>query len=115
MPRGPSWQPRARFYAKCFYLSVLMTDEPAREASPRAGTVLISSLRQREHRQVSTECCVVAERCVAADGAKTGGWIGQTRPPPRAGPAPHARPHPHILPAPLLVGPDGAADCRPGP
>src|ERR1700726_3084032 len=63
---------------KCFSLSVLMTDQPAREASPRAGTVLIRSLRQREHRQVATERGVIAERCVAADGAETRGRIGQT-------------------------------------
>src|SRR5712692_4879455 len=114
MPRGPSWQPRDRVYAKCFSLSVLMTDQPAREASPRAGTVLIRSLRQREHRQVATECGVVAERCVAADGAKTRGRIGQTGRKPDAGPAAEAGQHRHIPLAALLVGRDVADDAGRG-
>src|SRR5260370_34818351 len=91
-----------------------MTDQPAREASPRAGTVLIRSLRQREHRQVATECGVVAERRVTADGAETRGRIGQTGRKPDTGPAADAGQHRHILFTAMLVGRDVADDAGRG-
>src|SRR5260370_14692433 len=92
-----------------------MTDQPAREASPRAGTVLIRSLRQREHRQVATECGVVAERRVTADGAETRGRICQTGRKPDTGPAADAPQHRHLPFTAMLVCRDVADDAGPGP
>src|SRR5450755_80976 len=96
------------------FLKRFMADQPAREASPRAGTVPTRSLRQREYRQVGTECGVVAERWGATDAAKTRGRIGQTGRKADAGPAADAGQHRHILLAAMLVGRDVADDAGRG-
>src|SRR6185437_464175 len=54
-----------------------VTSSGAREGTPRAGMRLFSLLRQCEHGERSTECGVIAQRCIATDCAETCGRVGQ--------------------------------------
>src|SRR6267378_5389452 len=111
MPRGPSWQPQTSSYAK--RLSSAFDDRrPGTWSnSTRRNNFLISSLRQREHREVAAERGVVAQRRVAANSAETRGWIGQTGREADAGPAADPGQYRHVLPAALLIGGDVADDA----
>src|SRR5258708_23294308 len=53
-------------------LDVRVHNEPARGVDPRAG-LLVSSLRQREHRERSAKRGVVAKGSIATDGAEARG------------------------------------------
>src|SRR5262245_15786764 len=71
----------------------------------------LRSLRQSEHCERSTERGVVAQCCIATDGAEAFGRLGQTGRETNARPATDAREHGYVLPAAVLIGRDVADDA----
>src|SRR3977135_3456673 len=111
MPRGPSWQPQTSSCAKRLSSAFDDSRPGTWSNSTRRNIFPISSLRQREHREVAAERGVVARRGVAADRAETRGRIGQTGRKADARPAADAGQYRHVLPAALLIGRDVADDA----
>src|SRR5579859_4101894 len=90
-----------------------MSRHPAR-GEPRAGMRLLSSLRQSEHGECSTERGIVAQCRVAADRAETRGWVGQAGRKANTCPTADAGQNGNVLPAVMLVCRDVADDAGRG-